>query len=200
MPTMVDLVCENCQKSFQRRIADVNNCRRRGFTSVSCSLACSASLRNKKVLKTEHGRALRLKSLEAGRRTQSYRAESPSSILDRFFTSVMSRMKKSAKDRKFKVEVIREHLAVIWHEQGGRCAISGRLMEIPDARRETLENIGRKRKHLSPWRASLDRIDSSIGYVPGNVQFVCTMANLAKADYDQAELVEFCKMVAVKHA
>lgn len=30
-----------------------------------------------------------------------------------------------------------------------------------------------------PWSPSLDRIESSRGYVPGNVRFVCVAANLA---------------------
>jgi hypothetical protein len=45
-------------------------------------------------------------------------------------------------------------------------------------------------------RASLDRIDNSKPYVQGNVRFISLMANYAKNDMTDAELVGFCKAVA----
>jgi hypothetical protein len=45
---------------------------------------------------------------------------------------------------------------------------------------------------------SLDRIDSSIGYVFGNVQIVCVMANYAKSDFSDEQMREFCKAIASK--
>ena len=47
-----------------------------------------------------------------------------------------------------------------------------------------------------PWKPSLDRIDSSKGYLKGNVRFVTVMANLAKGTFSDAELVRFCQAVA----
>jgi hypothetical protein len=43
--------------------------------------------------------------------------------------------------------------------------------------------------------ASLDRIDSSLGYIPGNVQWVDGKVNLAKRNMSDAEFIEMCKMV-----
>ncbi|BDA67962.1 hypothetical protein RIVM261_025310 [Rivularia sp. IAM M-261] len=48
---------------------------------------------------------------------------------------------------------------------------------------------------LHPRTASLDRIDSKLGYIEGNVQFVSVMANYAKLDFQEAQLLEFCKAV-----
>lgn len=42
---------------------------------------------------------------------------------------------------------------------------------------------------------SIDRIDSSIGYVRGNVQFVCDVANRMKQDLSQEELLVWCKKI-----
>lgn len=39
---------------------------------------------------------------------------------------------------------------------------------------------GKDRKRVHPWAPSLDRIDSSRGYVRGNVQVVCWAYNVAK--------------------
>lgn len=42
---------------------------------------------------------------------------------------------------------------------------------------------------------SIDRIDSSVGYVRGNVQFVCDVANRMKQDLSQKELLVWCKRI-----
>ena len=44
--------------------------------------------------------------------------------------------------------------------------------------------------------ASLDRIDSSRGYTPDNIQWVHKMVNMSKNKYDQSEFVRMCKAVA----
>ncbi len=38
---------------------------------------------------------------------------------------------------------------------------------------------------------SIDRIDSSKGYVPGNVQLVCKFVNLGKSGHSQVEVLGF---------
>lgn len=42
-----------------------------------------------------------------------------------------------------------------------------------------------------PAAASLDRIDSTKGYVKGNVQFVCRAINLAKSTFSDADMKNF---------
>jgi len=42
---------------------------------------------------------------------------------------------------------------------------------------------------------SLDRIDSSVGYVRGNVQFVCNVVNRIKQELLQEELLQWCKRI-----
>jgi hypothetical protein len=53
-------------------------------------------------------------------------------------------------------------------------------------------------KFNSPFSPSIDRIDSSKGYTPCNIQFVCTSVNLAKLDAPQEQFIDMCKRVAKK--
>ncbi len=63
-----------------------------------------------------------------------------------------------------------QYLMSIWDAQQGRCALSN----IPLTLEVNTRNIN--------TQASLDRIDSSIGYVQGNVQFVSCALNYAKSN------------------
>lgn len=46
--------------------------------------------------------------------------------------------------------------------------------------------------------ASLDRVDSTVGYVRGNIQWVHTMVNMCKNKYDVVRFVDMCRAVAAK--
>lgn len=45
---------------------------------------------------------------------------------------------------------------------------------------------------------SIDRIDSAIGYVRGNVQFVCDVVNRMKQDLKESEMFVWCKKILEK--
>ena len=49
-----------------------------------------------------------------------------------------------------------------------------------------------------PQTASLDRIDSTKGYLVGNVQWVHKDINNIKQDYSVDELIEYCDLI-IKH-
>jgi hypothetical protein len=68
--------------------------------------------------------------------------------------------------------------------QGGKCALSG----LPLSLRATKGNYSEK-------TASLDRIDSSKGYVKSNIQWVHKTLNAMKRDYSDECFIEFCGLV-----
>ena len=52
-----------------------------------------------------------------------------------------------------------------------------------------------RRKHSSDTTASLDRIDSSKGYIEGNVQWVHKQINIMKNDMDDANFIKLCALI-----
>jgi hypothetical protein len=75
-----------------------------------------------------------------------------------------------------------------WEHQGGICPYTGWKMITPKNTKE--------RRVRSPAVASVDRIDSTKGYVKGNIEFVCYMAQCAKNSFNRQDVVDFCLAVA----
>ncbi len=72
------------------------------------------------------------------------------------------------------------------------CKYIGLVLEYSDT-------SGAKDRRWSNSRASLDRIDSSKGYVPGNIQVISFLANRMKQDATIKELVRFAQGVLKVH-
>jgi hypothetical protein len=51
----------------------------------------------------------------------------------------------------------------------------------------------------NPRSCSIDRIDSSQGYIPGNIQLVTAKTNVSKGNMNNKEFIEYCKKVADYH-
>ena len=69
----------------------------------------------------------------------------------------------------------------LWEEQQGKCAITKVDLK--------LENSYNKN-----YQASLDRIDSSKGYVKGNVRYISVSVNWLKNNLDDNHLREFIQI------
>lgn len=75
----------------------------------------------------------------------------------------------------------------IWIEQAGKCALTG----------VELDYQGGSLWDKNPIRASIDRIDSSLGYVQGNVRLLCHWANNAKSTYDDKLFRKMCEQAVL---
>jgi hypothetical protein len=71
-------------------------------------------------------------------------------------------------------------------KQNRRCALTGVLLTLP----EHCKDIS---------NASLDRINSSKGYIVGNVQWVEKKVNMAKQNLPEDEFIELCRKVIAHH-
>ena len=96
-----------------------------------------------------------------------------------FMTALFSSRRTSAKSRGLEFTITREYLTEAVIAANGRCTISN----VP---------LSTARNH--PHRVSVDRIDSSKGYIPGNIQIVAIQVNFAKNKFDDLKWFdEMCR-------
>lgn len=92
------------------------------------------------------------------------------------------------------VLVTPEYLKGLWERQHGRCHLSNIQMRLPIS---VAEWEGGGWDYRKP---SLDRVDCTKGYVPGNVRFVTVMANYCRNRFEDKDLIGFCREVAKHHS
>lgn len=68
-------------------------------------------------------------------------------------------------------------------QQDRKCALTGIELTFPSRWKD------------KSWTSSLDRINSSQGYIPGNVQWVHKDVNIIKNKYDQDYFIEICQKI-----
>lgn len=167
----IELTCPLCEKKFSRRRAEYNRSLKEGRNSY-CSSLCAGKATFDNI---PEDKRLHPENLDAGNRLDEH---SP-------FRFHIRNAKRRGKD----CDLTLEYLKALWESQEGRCPYTGwQLKNMPSL-------TFTKQLPLTPDRASLDRIDSSKGYVVGNVQFVSYMAQCCKNQFSGDDLVGFCQAV-----
>jgi len=87
--------------------------------------------------------------------------------------------------RNIPVHITIEDAWMLFVEQNGKCALTGLSIEMPKNKKDNY-------KHT----ASLDRIDSDIGYTVDNIQWVHKDVNRMKSDLSSDRFTELCCLVA----
>lgn len=89
----------------------------------------------------------------------------------------------SARKRGLACELSVEDVRELLSSSKGRCALTG----IP------FDLFKDPNRRVRLWAPSLDRIDCSQGYVPGNVRVVANAVNIALSDFGEIVLLEIAK-------
>lgn len=166
------VTCAHCGKEFDRYTSEVKRSEKLGRKHY-CSRACCGADNNDHLLRTDA-----FGNLDASNRLDEF---SP------FRRHLKQARMHASKRRTKECSITLEHLKEQWEKQQGQCPYTGWKLE-------NLPSSG-SRSELHPARASLDRIDSSRGYTPDNIQFVAYMANCAKNEFPEEKLFEFCQAV-----
>lgn len=90
----------------------------------------------------------------------------------------------NAKKRNIKFEITVKEAWELFLKQDQKCALSG--LELC---------FGSKRKKIEQT-ASLDRINSELGYVAGNVQWIHKVINLMKGNQTQSSFIKMCDLIS----
>lgn len=100
--------------------------------------------------------------------------------------SWLKKFETNAKLRSLDWEITADDIADLYEEQDGKCALTGWDISFPEVGHHQLSTV------------SIDRIDSSFGYLKENVQLVDKRVNMMKQAYSQEEFIAVCKAVADK--
>lgn len=100
---------------------------------------------------------------------------------------IFKRIEKSAINRGYDFNLTKRYLDTLFLKQQKKCAISGVDIYQPRDYTELSTGVG---------TASLDRIDSSKGYINGNVQWVHKTVNIMKGSMTDIELLNWCKLIS----
>ena len=112
------------------------------------------------------------------------KSEKRSSTPKNFISGILNHSAKRKQHLGFNLDLV--YLLDIYEKQSGNCAISGVRMTY-------LAGSGRINTNIS-----IDRIDSSKGYLRDNVQFVCDVVNRMKQDMSQGDLENWCSLILRK--
>lgn len=96
---------------------------------------------------------------------------------------LLKRMQKSSRKRKETMDITLDFLWEQYILQGGKCYYTGLPLDL---------NVKTKDGKSNPYSISVDRIDSTLGYVETNIVLTCLNINLFK---NQMNLNEFVEMV-----
>jgi uncharacterized protein YeeX (DUF496 family) len=162
MKKYVEVTCPICTNKFQRYITDYNRSVRLN-KPMYCSLACAGKVNWDANLGDKKNF-----TPPTVRRT---------ACLFSYYLNQCSKRK-----HKKEVTITCKDLQEVWDQQQGICPYSGFKLEL-----STLT----KRAKDKRYAASVDRIDSAKGYIPGNVQFVSTLINYMKSDLTDEEVKGF---------
>jgi DNA-directed RNA polymerase subunit RPC12/RpoP len=165
---MVSLFCSKCGKSFDRPAKEHRRSVSLGRLPY-CSISCHAIVRN-----GVHSKG-NLNNLKPKNKEDEY---SP-------FRFILNQVKAKAKQRKKEFDLTLNDLIEQWERQAGKCPYTGYKLLFPS------QNTAYKKRASNPYFASLDRIDSNLGYKKDNIEFVCMVVNFAKNKFEKKDIKEF---------
>lgn len=171
----LELTCSRCKTTFSKRKAEHTRRVKAGATKFYCSRRCNTIVNNKKP-----GRHRDTTKLVSDNRRDEFTP----------FRYYLARIR--ARSRlKGESDIDAEYLKGLWQAQTGLCPLTKWALKLPHSTAGFIEH--------DPRNASLDRIDNKKGYVRGNVRFIAYIANIARADFNDEVLRDFCFAVSHNH-
>jgi hypothetical protein len=163
---MIQIQCSYCKKEFSKPKNEYNRCVKNN-KPMYCSLSCAGKKNSQKTV------------LFGGKPNRI-----PPKIKENPFKYYFRNCKRRSQ-HEFDLDL--DYLEELWNKQKGICPYT-KLQLI-------LNSHGHCSKDIR-YTASLDRIDSSIGYIKGNVQFISTAINYMKSTMSDEMCTEFLLQIS----
>lgn len=172
----IELKCNSCSAPVKKRTKEVNRqLRKNPDAKFYCSLSCSGKQNGRHLIGRYPfiaGSVHHKKAIEAAKNKNTKHIG-----LLKHLNEIIRR----AKRRDPSHNLTMDYLIDLWKEHNQRCALSNIpiMFDAPDF----------------VQMASLDRIDSSVGYIVGNVQFVSCSINWAKSTMSDDRVRDLIKLI-----
>lgn len=162
------VICSNpkCKSLFLKDLSEIKRNKKRGCNNY-CSLSCAGIVNNKQLKSGDINSEYLIGVTKADK-----------------YTGLREHLRRT-KYRTREVNITLDDLLEQWVKQGGVCPYTGVKLIHPI----------RIKDESMIYMASLDRVDSKIGYVKGNIQFISATANLAKNNMTHEQMIEFCLLI-----
>lgn len=170
---LITVTCDLCGKEFQKPLSEYNRnvkLGRHNFCSRSCTIKYCRTL-NTPLSSLQREARENIKNYSSNRKDEY----TP-------FRELLRRARNRFKECNLDLPYLKD----LWESQEGKCSYTYLNLVLP-IWNKTLD----KR-----YEASLDRIDSSKGYIKGNVQFVATPINYLKNTMSHEETKAYLKEIA----
>ena len=195
----IKVKCISCDKIFEKQLDVYYNSNKyrngRHFCSRTCKLSYFRPITMIKVKCNGCGKEFEMKK---GKYTTRHRENNGVHYCSKPcfhkhtsklpFGYFMDKSKSSSRNGFWNYDIDINFLKELWDKQKGTCPYTNIKMILPKSKRSF-------RKCRSIEKASLDRIDTTKGYLKGNVEFVCQGINFAKHDYSKEEVLQFVNKI-----
>jgi hypothetical protein len=121
-----------------------------------------------------------------GAKTRHYCTKCQKTNPDIIISSILYRAKKNSQKKNREFQITKDDVLELFEKQNGRCFYTNREMEW---------SSGSK----SNTAVSIDRIDSSKGYVKDNIALCCVVVNYIKHEMTIEEMIDWCSAI-VEHS
>ena len=159
--------CSGCGQLFEKQTKYIKQSEKRGMKHY-CSLSCMS--------RHDGQRRLPGESWNKSEENKSHLQNICSNRKDEY--SDFKILYRSAKKRGKEFDLDLPYLKELWESQDGKCDITGVDLNLSPSSNKN-------------YQASLDRIDSSKGYIKGNVRYTSVSVNWLKSNFNDNHLYEF---------
>ena len=163
------VICNNCNIEFEKPLSEIKRNLEKGRPNY-CSRSCVAKKNNKNKVRSINSYDI------------SKHSKKPKKNWNKF-SYIFRSVRRRFKDYDITLQDLKEQ----WEKQKGICPYSKIELTLPTNSNTNFD---------IRYRASLDRIDSSKGYMKDNIQFVSTAINYMKSTISHEDTVDFLNQIS----